>query len=119
MMNLNWKSSKLAIEEVLLRQPANQQFHYPIRNGSMRVGLYAPKQLDDQTPHTQDELYIIVSGSGWFVRGDERVPFEPKDVIFVSAGTIHRFEDFTADFATWVVFWGTDGGESSGIPNRS
>lgn len=32
-------------------------------------------------------------------------------VHFVAAGVEHRFEDFTADFATWVVFWGPKGGE--------
>jgi uncharacterized protein YjlB len=32
-------------------------------------------------------------------------------VLFVPAGTTHRFEDFSADFATWVVFWGPQGGE--------
>jgi len=32
-------------------------------------------------------------------------------VIFVEAGVEHRFEDFTDDFETWVVFWGPQGGE--------
>jgi mannose-6-phosphate isomerase-like protein (cupin superfamily) len=77
----------------------------------MRVGLYAPRGPDDQSPHHQDELYIIASGSGWFVKGKERVPFAPEDVLFVEAGTEHRFEDFTADFAAWVIFWGPEGGE--------
>jgi mannose-6-phosphate isomerase-like protein (cupin superfamily) len=111
MTDPDWKSSKFAIESILSGQPTNQQFHYPIRNGSMRVGLYAPKNIDDQSHHTQDEIYIVVNGSGWFNRGDERVPFKPQDVLFISAGTIHSFEDFTADFATWVIFWGPDGGE--------
>jgi hypothetical protein len=29
----------------------------------------------------------------------------------VPAGKAHRFENFTPDFATWVVFWGPQGGE--------
>jgi hypothetical protein len=33
-------------------------------------------------------------------------------VLFVPAGHEHRFEDFTPDFATWVIFYGPDGGES-------
>lgn len=32
--------------------------------------------------------------------------------MFVPAGMTHRFEDFSADFVTWVVFWGPEGGES-------
>ena len=29
----------------------------------------------------------------------------------VPAGQIHRFEDFTSDFAVWVAFYGPEGGE--------
>jgi hypothetical protein len=29
----------------------------------------------------------------------------------VPARVAHRFEEFTPDFATWVVFWGPPGGE--------
>ena len=58
-------------------------YHYPIRRGSMRVGVYAPRGRDPQQPHTQDEIYIVIKGSGTFVKGDERRPFGPGDVIFV------------------------------------
>jgi hypothetical protein len=27
-------------------------------------------------------------------------------------GWVHLFEDFSGDFATWVVFWGPKGGEA-------
>ncbi len=32
-------------------------------------------------------------------------------MLFVAAGAEHRFEDFTQDFAAWVVFYGPEGGE--------
>jgi mannose-6-phosphate isomerase-like protein (cupin superfamily) len=108
---MDWKSSMADIAAVLAAQSDGPHAHYGIRHGSMRVGLYAPKGKDDQSPHTQDELYIIASGSGWFVKGEERIAFAPQDVLFVEAGAEHRFEDFSADFATWVVFWGPEGGE--------
>ncbi|MCA3319275.1 MAG: cupin domain-containing protein, partial [Roseomonas sp.] len=47
----------------------------------------------------------------WLRRGAERVPFAPHDALFVRAGEPHRFEDFSPDFATWVVFYGAKGGE--------
>lgn len=84
---------------------------YPIRHGSMRMGVYAPRGIDQQAPHEQDELYIIASGTGTFVKNGERRPFKPQDAIFVEAHAFHRFEDFSEDFATWVVFWGPKGGE--------
>ena len=71
-----------------------------------------PQGADTQTPHTRDELYVVMRGAGWFVNGDTRHPFGPGDVLAVPAGVEHRFEDFTDDFATWVVFYGPVGGEA-------
>lgn len=83
------------------------------RHGTMSVELYAPKGKDEQTPHDQDELYIVATGSGQFVNGGTVSQFEPGDVLFVPAHIEHRFENFTADFSTWVVFYGPKGGEVS------
>ncbi len=97
-----------------------------LAHGTMELRWFAPKELDPQTPHDRDELYIIVSGTGVFMRaveslpfddtslpmqGEERVTFGPGDALFVAAGTVHRFEEFSEDFATWIVFYGPEGGE--------
>lgn len=82
-----------------------------LEHGSLEVRYYAPRGTDPQTPHTRDELYVVAAGCGWFVRGPERVPFAPGDALFVAAGVEHRFEDFTDDFGTWVLFYGPEGGE--------
>lgn len=79
--------------------------------GSLEVRYYAPKATDPQTPHDRDEVYIVASGRGRFVRGSERIAFEAGDVLFVPAQMEHRFEDFSPDFATWVLFYGPAGGE--------
>ncbi len=83
-----------------------------LENGTMELGYYKPDGVDPQQPHTQDEIYIVQSGRGIFVCGEERNPFEPGEALFVPAGVVHRFEDFSDDFAAWVVFYGPDGGES-------
>jgi len=84
-------------------------------HGTLLVEYYAPRGSDPQQPHTRDELYVVIAGSGHFVTGTEnggvRHPFGSGDVIFVPAGVVHHFEDFTDDFATWVVFYGPEGGE--------
>ncbi|HTC26221.1 cupin domain-containing protein [Dyella sp.] len=92
------------------------RFYYGLRHGSMKTGIYAPRRVDTQTPHKQDELYIVISGSGDFIKNEQRCRFQAHDVLFVEAGIPHRFENFTDDFATWVVFWGPDGGEQ--VPNH-
>ena len=82
-----------------------------LEHGTMQLGFYRPDGVDPQQPHTQDEIYIVQSGSGYFVCGDEREPFEAGEALFVPAGVAHRFEDFTDDFTAWVVFYGPEGGE--------
>lgn len=92
--------------------PGGERFVQAIAHGSMSVELYAPEGQDPQTPHAQDELYFILAGTGELLVGDERHRVEPGAAFFVPAGAVHRFENFSADFATWVVFWGPQGGES-------
>ena len=85
---------------------------YPLQHGTMRVGVYAPTSQDAQDPHDQDELYVVISGTGTFAKGQEQTAFKPGDAIFVEAGAEHAFTDFSSDFATWVIFWGPKGGEA-------
>lgn len=74
------------------------------------VELYAPKGRDPQQPHDRDELYVVTSGTGTFRNGETIADFEPGDLLFVPAGVVHRFETFSKDFATWVIFVGPVGG---------
>jgi mannose-6-phosphate isomerase-like protein (cupin superfamily) len=56
-------------------------------------------------------VYVVVRGRGVFLHDGKRDAFGPGDLLFVAAGTEHRFEDFTEDLAVWVVFYGPSGGE--------
>jgi len=82
-------------------------------HGTLQVKLYAPRGVDDQTPHARDELYVVLQGGGEFVSGDGRRPCAAGDFLFAAAGVAHRFENFTADFAVWVMFYGPVGGEEA------
>ena len=104
---------KASTSELLRRLPGKMSAKWPdgerfvaaLAHGSMSVELYAPIGLDPQTPHAQDELYFIHSGSAssslrrpLHVRAGRRV--------LRGGGCSHRFENFSGDFATWAVFWG-------------
>lgn len=82
-------------------------------HGSLELRWYAPRGEDPQGPHEQDEVYVVVTGSGWFRRGAERLSFGPGDAIFVPAHVPHRFEDFSPDLGVWVMFYGPGGGEAA------
>jgi mannose-6-phosphate isomerase-like protein (cupin superfamily) len=115
MAETEWVFSRASAGERLPDPPSTMRYHEALRRGGMKLGLYAPRGADSQGPHRQDELYIVVSGSGIFVKNGERRRFAAHDVIFVEAGAEHRFETFTDDFETWVVFWGPDGGAGRAV----
>lgn len=76
------------------------------KSGVTEVEIYKPVGHDPQQPHWSDEVYVVISGTGFFKNADKRHSFKPGDLMFVPAGVAHHFEDFTDDFATWVIFFG-------------
>lgn len=61
---------------------------------------------DRQTPHTRDQIYFVARGTGRFLNGTDTRP--------VTVGQVHRFEQFSIDFAVRVAGYGSDGGEAAG-----
>ncbi len=97
----------------LVTKSGDEAYGVLLARGTLELGYYKPDTVDPQQPHTQDEIYIVQSGSGYFVLGDDRQPFEQGEALFVPAGAVHRFENFSDDFAAWVVFFGPQGGEDA------
>jgi mannose-6-phosphate isomerase-like protein (cupin superfamily) len=75
-------------------------------DGDLEVRFYAPKGVDSQFPHDRDEIYFVAAGHGMVRVGDRVDPVAAGTAIFVAAHEEHRFEDFSDDFAVWVVFYG-------------
>src|SRR4051794_30051689 len=91
-----------------LPTPEGESFVVAHEHVSLKLGLFAPRGIDLQQPHTRDEVYVIIRGEGQFRSGDVRHAFGPGDLLFVPAGVEHRFEDFADDLAVWVVFYGPE-----------
>jgi len=81
-------------------------------HGSLQVDIYSPQKIDPQQPHSRDEVYIVVQGSGEYISSAGRQPFEAGDFLFAPAGEVHRFENFSDDAVFWVLFYGPEGGEA-------
>ncbi len=92
--------------------PSGERYIELFRHGTLSVELYAPRGNDLQTPHTRDEIYVIISGKGRFRHKSQETSFGPGDLLFVPAGEPHQFVEFGDDFATWVFFYGPEGGEA-------
>ena len=105
---------KITVDEALRALAGREQTYRELfTHGTLSIEIYRPEGVDHQEPHSRDEIYVVAAGSGTFVNAGVKTPFGPGDVLFVPAWAEHRFEAFTEDFATWVFFYGPEGGESA------
>lgn len=107
------RSSVIHLSDGRARIPSAESDHAVtlLQRGTLKVKLSLPVQPNVQSPHTQDELYVVVRGSGVLFHGGRRDRFEAGDLMFIAAGTEHHFEDFSDDLTVWVTFYGPEGGE--------
>jgi mannose-6-phosphate isomerase-like protein (cupin superfamily) len=82
----------------------------------LSVGLYvlAAGQPDLQRPHTEDEVYYVVSGRGQVTVGDETRDVRPGSIVFVATAVPHRFHNITEDLALLVAFGPAEGSRAGG-----
>jgi mannose-6-phosphate isomerase-like protein (cupin superfamily) len=113
MKNLDRRSGVIPFVEAQKRIPSAESKHAVtlLERGTVKIKLSLPVRPTLQTPHTQDELYIIVRGHGVLFHDGKRDSFDAGDLLFVAAGTEHQFEKCSGDLAVWVVFYGAKGGE--------
>jgi mannose-6-phosphate isomerase-like protein (cupin superfamily) len=91
--------------------PAGEHAIVVFQRGPLDIALSLPQRPSQQTPHAQDEIYVVVRGRGVLVHDGKREPFESGDLLFVAAGIERQIEDISEDFAMWRVFYGPPGGE--------
>ncbi len=88
------------------RAASGRLYHEFIRTHDLSVGLYElpAGATDPQGPHTEDEVYQVVSGRAMLTVGDEDRAVGPGSVLFVAADAVHRFHDITEDLVVLVFF---------------
>lgn len=77
-----------------------------IKNDSMSVGLYILPAggVDTQSPHTEDEVYYVISGRGQIFVGGEDRPVQPGTTVFVGKNVEHRFHHIETELTLLVFF---------------
>jgi len=74
-------------------------------SAGLELGVYvliAPEP-DRQQPHEDDEIYIVLEGSGQLEVEGEQVPVREGSAVFVEAGADHRFTAYE-HLAVLVIF---------------
>lgn len=88
------------------RERSNKNYLEFLRVPSLSVGLYVLKagQPDLQKPHTEDEVYYILSGRASIRVGSEDRTVGPGSVIYIAANVEHRFHTIIEELAMLVFF---------------
>ncbi len=93
------------------RQRERKAYHEFLHVPTMSAGLYVlPKGgKDRQSPHTEDELYFVVSGRARIRVDSEDRDVERGSVIFVPARVEHRFHSIAEELTALVFFAPAEG----------
>jgi mannose-6-phosphate isomerase-like protein (cupin superfamily) len=85
---------------------ASSDYVEHLRVPDLSVGTYRIPAggTDDQSPHTEDEIYVVTAGRARIVTPTGAADVGPGAVIFVPAGEEHQFIDIAEDLALLVVF---------------
>ena len=85
---------------------AGELYHEFLRVPDLSMGLYVlpAGSTDPQQPHTEDEVYYVLSGRGQIrVEGEDRV-VQAGSLVYVKTGDDHRFHTITEDLRILVFF---------------
>jgi mannose-6-phosphate isomerase-like protein (cupin superfamily) len=75
-------------------------------DGDLEVRFAARPTNRPQVPHPRDEIYFVAAGTARYRVEDRVTEVGPGDVLFCAARVAHGFEDNSADFSVWVLFYG-------------
>lgn len=80
-------------------------------SSDLSVGTYSLRAgaEDPQSPHTEDEVYVVTTGRARFTGGDRTVDVGPGSVLYVPAGEPHRFHDIAENLTVLVLFAPAEG----------
>jgi mannose-6-phosphate isomerase-like protein (cupin superfamily) len=100
-------SETFEVADLLARRTATGRAYLEfLRVPHLSAGLYVlpAGARDGQSPHTEDELYFVLSGKGQLGVGELSTPVGPGSVCFVPANAPHAFHSVTEELRLWVVF---------------
>ena len=72
----------------------------------LSMGLYALPAggTDPQSPHTEDEVYYVVSGKAQILVAEENRDVQAGSIIYVQKNVAHRFHSIEEELRVLVFF---------------
>jgi mannose-6-phosphate isomerase-like protein (cupin superfamily) len=97
----------LDLDEVLAAaRDTDEQWREFLRAGMFSAGIYrlAAGESDPQTPHGEDEIYVVLGGRAVLEVAGDRRPVAEGSVAFVAKRVEHRFVEVSEDLELLVLF---------------
>ena len=94
------------LDVITMQKSLGERYLEFFKGDNLSLGLYSLRTGDEDTqqPHTEDEVYYVVSGHAKLKVGDNDRSVKPGSIVFVSAGVDHRFHEITEPLMVMVVF---------------
>jgi len=92
----------------LISQHANSNKLYLefLKAPDLSMGLYILPAggIDPQSPHTEDEVYYVVSGRAKILVAEESQDVQAGSIVYVSKNVAHRFHSIEEELTVLVFF---------------
>ena len=88
------------------REVANKLYLEFLKVPDLSMGLYVLPAggVDPQSPHTEDEVYYIVSGRAQIKVADEDRTVQAGSILYVEKNVEHRFHSIEEELTVIVFF---------------
>jgi mannose-6-phosphate isomerase-like protein (cupin superfamily) len=104
-----WRFSMQAFELselITQREWKNKAYLEFLKVPDLSLGLYVLPVggVDPQSPHTEDEVYYVVSGKAMVKVADENLSVQAGSVVYVAKNVEHRFHSIEEKLTVLVFF---------------
>ena len=95
------------LAQLISQRAASNEFYLEfLKVPDLSLGLYVLPAggTDPQSPHTEDEVYYVISGRAKILVADENRDVQAGSIIYVEKNVAHRFHSIDEDLTVLVFF---------------
>ena len=88
------------------RESSNQLYLEFLKVPDLSIGLYVLPAggMDPQSPHTEDEVYYVVSGRAKILVAEEERDVQAGSIVYVAKNVAHHFHSIEEELTLLVFF---------------
>ena len=94
------------LDVITMQKSLGERYLEFFKGDNLSLGIYSLPigDQDPQKPHTEDEVYYVVSGHAKLKVGEDDRNVKPGSIVFIGAGMEHRFHDISENLMVMVIF---------------